>query len=194
MSWKMTLNPVIHSYFMDGKDNKKRVETFDALVEKYSKPEFKALQVGVFSLASSKYAPNWVSIDKFDQRDCIDFNMDLSDLRFQDSLFDMIVCNAVLEHVKNPFKCAEEMRRVLKPGGEIWIEVPFVQPYHPSKDYNEDLHGIIDYRNRSFEKDQNHGGDYWRFTTEGIVELMKPLQVIDLMLATDGGIVFYGQK
>jgi SAM-dependent methyltransferase len=40
------------------------------------------------------------------------------------------VAFAVLEHVLDPYRCVEEMRRVLRPGGYVYAETPFMQPVH----------------------------------------------------------------
>lgn len=47
-----------------------------------------------------------------------------------DSHFDAILCIAVLEHVINPEEATAELFRVLKPGGHLILEVPFLQPEH----------------------------------------------------------------
>lgn len=39
---------------------------------------------------------------------------------------DAVMCKAVLEHVENPMKVLSELDRVLKPGGFIYIDVPFL--------------------------------------------------------------------
>lgn len=59
-------------------------------------------------------------------------------LPFKDNTFDAIFSLAVLEHVVNPFACARELERVLKPGGKLLCQVPFLQPYHgyPSHYFN----------------------------------------------------------
>lgn len=51
-------------------------------------------------------------------------------LPFKDNSFDVVLSLAVLEHVPNPWVHAEELIRVLKPGGIIYADVPFLQPYH----------------------------------------------------------------
>ncbi len=47
-----------------------------------------------------------------------------------DNYFDCIICNAVLEHVKNPHEVMSEFYRVLRPAGVLYLAVPFLQPEH----------------------------------------------------------------
>lgn len=66
------------------------------------------------------------------------------ELPFVDGSFDAVVSNAVLEHVKDPFRCAREIVRVLKPGGELYCAVPLLQPVHgyPHHYYNMTAQGL----------------------------------------------------
>ncbi|NLS19912.1 class I SAM-dependent methyltransferase [Rhizobium sp. P40RR-XXII] len=66
------------------------------------------------------------------------------ELPFKDNTFDAIISIAVLEHVKYPFRCAAEIMRVLKPGGELYCAVPFLQPLHgyPHHYYNMSHQGL----------------------------------------------------
>jgi SAM-dependent methyltransferase len=65
-------------------------------------------------------------------------------LPFQDGIFDAVLSLSVLEHVSDPFKCAAEIARVLKPGGRIYACVPFLQPEHgyPNHFYNMTRQGL----------------------------------------------------
>ena len=65
-------------------------------------------------------------------------------LPFKDSVFDCIVSFSVLEHVKDPFACAKEMIRCLKPEGMLYVVVPHLQPYHgyPHHYYNMTHQGL----------------------------------------------------
>lgn len=59
-------------------------------------------------------------------------------LPFKDNCFDGALSLAVLEHVDDPFLCAKELIRVVKPGGRILVIVPFLQAEHgyPSHFFN----------------------------------------------------------
>ena len=113
------------------------------------RPHERCLQIGV---RGAKYGRNWVSVDLFDDSPEIDYHYDVADLKFDDETFDRVVCNAILEHVSDPLGSIRELYRVMKPGGQIWVEVPLHQPYHP------DPH------------------DYWRVTREGIDSWMGEFQ------------------
>jgi SAM-dependent methyltransferase len=65
-------------------------------------------------------------------------------LPFHDDVFDAIISIAVLEHVRDPFACAAELIRVLKPSGELVCSVPFLQPLHgyPHHYYNMTAQGL----------------------------------------------------
>ncbi|KAB2698463.1 methyltransferase domain-containing protein [Ochrobactrum sp. Kaboul] len=65
-------------------------------------------------------------------------------LPFRDAVFDGVYTNAVLEHVTDPFTCAQELMRVLKPGGKVFCSVPFLQPEHgyPHHYYNMTQDGL----------------------------------------------------
>lgn len=131
------------------------------------------LQIGV---RNAKYTPHWISVDLYDHSDCIDYNYDIHDLKFEDEKFDIVVCNAILEHVEGPIKAIKELHRVLRKGGLIWVEVPFNQPYHPSPN------------------------DYWRVALPGMRIWMKDFTEISAGFfkinrsSIYNGIFFYGRK
>ncbi|MFN3466844.1 MAG: class I SAM-dependent methyltransferase [Candidatus Brocadiales bacterium] len=74
-------------------------------------------------------------------------------LPFPDESFDLIVCTALLEHVKGPEAVIEEIHRCCKKGATVYVEVPFLQSYHgaPGDYYRYTLHGLVE-AFRSFEK------------------------------------------
>jgi SAM-dependent methyltransferase len=68
-----------------------------------------------------------------------------NNLPFESEVFDGAVCLAVLEHVPDPFQTASELLRVVRPGGTIYVDWPFLQPVHgyPSHYYNATAEGAV---------------------------------------------------
>ncbi|HEY1010087.1 MAG TPA: class I SAM-dependent methyltransferase, partial [Daejeonella sp.] len=58
---------------------------------------------------------------------------DAHEIPFADESFDLVIAQAVLEHVLDPFLCVREMNRVLKEHGLIYAETPFMQQVHGGK-------------------------------------------------------------
>lgn len=73
----------------------------------------------------------------------------LDALPLDDASFDHVVCTQVLEHVVDPATVLAELGRVLRPGGRLWLTVPFVGELH------EEPH------------------DYQRFTSHGLRALCE---------------------
>ncbi len=68
--------------------------------------------------------------------DRTDFEKDA--LPFEDKKFDMVLSMNVLEHIYNHMHILREMVRILKPGGELVMFVPFFVIYHPEPGYSLD--------------------------------------------------------
>lgn len=54
----------------------------------------------------------------------------LDALPLPDASFDAALCTEVLEHVRHPETVVAELARVLVPGGQLCVTVPFVWPLH----------------------------------------------------------------
>lgn len=91
----------------------------------------------------------------------LDAICDLAHLPFGNNTFDVVICTQVLEHVPEPLQVLQEISRVLRPGGQLYLSVP--QSWHQhQKPY-----------------------DYYRYTSFGIrylvervglkVELVRPM-------------------
>ena len=89
------------------------------------------------------YYPNVVNFEivAYDTTDVIGVG---EELPFKDDSFDAVFSLNVLEHVKNPFACAAELARVMKPGASLYCVVPFLQPLHayPHHYYNMSHQGL----------------------------------------------------
>jgi SAM-dependent methyltransferase len=55
---------------------------------------------------------------------------DAHTIPYEDETFDCVIAQAVLEHVIHPEQCLQEVHRVLRPGGLIYAETPFMQQVH----------------------------------------------------------------
>jgi SAM-dependent methyltransferase/uncharacterized protein YbaR (Trm112 family) len=58
---------------------------------------------------------------------------DAHDIPFADGTFDGVIAQAVLEHVADPYRCVEEIHRVLRADGLVYAETPFMQQVHGGK-------------------------------------------------------------
>ena len=77
-----------------------------------------------------KYAECEIVYTDIDINADIDLFCDAHDLPFHDDRFDAVVTTAVMEHVMYPERVASEITRVLKVGGLLYSEIPFVQQVH----------------------------------------------------------------
>jgi SAM-dependent methyltransferase len=78
---------------------------------------------------------------------------DASDLPFEDGQFDLVICIAVLEHVLEPQRCVDEIRRVLADDGLVYVTTPFMQQVHMGEyDYTRFTHAGHRWLFRAFEE------------------------------------------
>lgn len=82
-------------------------------------------------------------------------------LPFSDQYFDLIVCTQVFEHLNNLQFYADELFRVLKPGGKAFISAAFSWEFHP------------------------YPYDYWRVTPDGYKRLFKNFNNIKIDVDLD---------
>lgn len=56
-------------------------------------------------------------------------------LPFKNESFDMVYSIAVMEHVRKPWIVASEISRILRAGGHVAVELPFLNVIHDKEDY-----------------------------------------------------------
>lgn len=82
----------------------------------------------------AEYLPNVVNFEivPYPSTDVVGLG---ENLPFEDQSFDAVLSLNVLEHLKDPFQCARELGRVLKPGGKLYCVAAFLQPVHAFPDH-----------------------------------------------------------
>lgn len=112
-------------------------------------PEKIVLNIGGGPTREDKNVLN-LNIDLFNN---VEIVADAHNLPFNSDSMDSVMIAAVLEHVQNPDRVVEETYRVLKKGGFIYAETPFLQHFHgyPNHFQNYTLIGH-DYLFRKFKK------------------------------------------
>lgn len=95
-----------------------------------------------------------INLDLFPYKD-VDVVADIEKLPFKNGSVYRIICDNVLEHVKNPEAVIAEIYRVLPSGGMAYFCVPFMHPFHSSP------------------------ADFTRWTQEGLVNLFKAFEVVE---------------
>jgi SAM-dependent methyltransferase/uncharacterized protein YbaR (Trm112 family) len=98
-----------------------------------------------------RYRPTEVTLN-LDAFPNVDVVGDAHCIPFLSDTFDSVICNAVLEHVTDPDTVVAEAIRVLKPGGRLYAEVPFIFFFH------------------------GYPSDFRRFTLEGMKLLFRGLE------------------
>jgi hypothetical protein len=88
--------------------------------------------------------PNLIKTDSYLYSTSLDFIADAHALPFGDDTFGYVFSLAVFEHLHSPWIAADEIFRVLKPGGKVFVLTAFMQHLHgyPSHFFNMTLPGL----------------------------------------------------
>lgn len=79
----------------------------------------------------------------------VDIVADIKNIPIRDGACDMVICDSVLEHVGEVGIAIQEITRVIKKGGYLYVTVPFIYPFHASPN------------------------DYYRWTQNGIKKIFQ---------------------
>lgn len=120
------------------------------------------LEIGAEDSACARWFPNRVATNLRPNAH-VHALADAYQLPFGEGTFDVVVCAEVIEHMREPARALEEVRRVLKPGGKLLLTTPFAFPIHYAPT------------------------DYYRFTRFGLTHLLRDWEVESLTEATTDG-------
>jgi SAM-dependent methyltransferase len=102
--------------------------------------------------------------------DQIDIRSEIYNIPLPGESVDIILCTQVLEHLKYPVKALQEMHRLLKPGGRLYLTVPFAAEEH-----------MLPY-------------DYFRYTRYALDFLMQEQGFLPPEISPQGGrFIFFGK-
>lgn len=88
-------------------------------------PHLRILNAGSSSV---RYGKNCFNIDIQNKKN-VDCVCDMHKLPISLGEFDVIICNAALQYCESPKTVAKQFYLFLKPGGFLFIEAPWVQPF-----------------------------------------------------------------
>jgi len=80
----------------------------------------------------------------------------------KDAYFDLAICCSVLEHVAKPWVFAANLTRLIRPGGRLYMSVPWVWRYHAYPD------------------------DYFRFSHRGVMALFEEFEWSHMLFSSTG--------
>lgn len=94
----------------------------------------------------------------------LDIVADIQNLPLKDNCIEGIICKDVLYLIPEPWKAVEEICRILKKGGSVFVSLPFLYPYHPPKGQK----------------------DLYRFTKDGLEYMFRNFSEIKLQPVGSG--------
>lgn len=115
-------------------------------------------------------------------------------LPFLDATFDTILCTSVLEHVENAEVTVAEIVRVLRPGGQLLMTVPFLYPTHeaPYDFWRTTHHGLRSVLHRHGLQVDNvaaQGGPFLLVAHYAILAVVGALRLAAARLGSFGSLV-----
>jgi SAM-dependent methyltransferase len=146
----------------------RKIHSTDFFLRTHASENARILNAGS---SSTVFGHDCISVD-IQNKPAIDCRCDVHELPFKNSTFDMVVITAVLQYCLDPPRVVSEMSRVLKSGGLVYTDVPFLQPYCPDTP------------------------DLFRFTKYGLMELFKKNFIVeecDTSIPGGSALAFYIQ-
>ena len=126
---------------------------------KYSTDK-QVLDIGAGNTEYTDIFPNRTRVD-IDPERKPDIVADIVNLPFKDGSYEVIMCSEIFEHLLEPQKAIEEIKRVLKPGGILILTTRFLFPIHDAP------------------------GDYWRYTPYSLAFLFRDWHIVEIQMESD---------
>jgi SAM-dependent methyltransferase len=122
-------NEDVNPYTMLGVKDSSRVQLIIELLQEYTVPKGKILDVGCGDMFLSTQLEDreWVGLDvnpTMNKQKCITQDVETTPYPFEPESFDAIVCSEVQEHLFDNVKVTKEIYRLLKPGGVYVVSTP----------------------------------------------------------------------
>lgn len=149
--------------------------------------------------------PEVINVDIFPYKD-VGLVTDATKLPIADNSVDMVVTESTLEHIPDVELAIQEICRVVKPGGYVYISIPFLMPFHASpNDYFRLTSAGIKHKFAVFEQQRvgMNGGPasalvtllmhffalpfslistgLYNFVTYLVMAVLSPLRILDLV-------------
>lgn len=86
--------------------------------------------------------------------------------------FDLVLIMSVIEHIDRPWVAAPNIIDLIKPGGHLYVAMPWFYPTHPGPGF----------------------GDHWRATPSGIKILFEALELVKEKAMSSSVIAFNDRK
>ena len=104
-------------------------------------------------------------------------------LPFQDGTFDTVFCTSVLEHVENAEGAVAEIVRVLRPGGQLLMTVPFLYPTHEApwdfwRTTHHGLRSVLERHGLEVEEVAAQGGPFLLVVHYAVLAVVGGLRVL----------------
>ena len=115
--------------------------------------------------SSVRLGSNSVNVDIQSKPD-VDVVCDIHDLPESLGAFDVVICNGVLQYCTDPKQVAKQFLKVLKEGGYLFIDAPWIQPYCPDSP------------------------DRFRFSEDGLRTIFSDFQVVKIGPSIRAGSAF----
>lgn len=130
-----------------------------SVIELLPKLNGECLELGAGVHDYSPFAKNTTKYIRSDYQPTIKdsrVQIDATNIDLPDASFDSIVCMSALEHIERYQLVLSEIWRVLKPGGQLLLNVPWLFPFHGAPN------------------------DYFRFSSSALVALLKDFEILQM--------------